>query len=32
VTLDGSAIVPPDQVASVVVENEAGRQFAELLA
>jgi hypothetical protein len=29
-TLDGSAIVPPDQVASVVVENEAGRQFAEL--
>ena len=31
-TLDGSAIVAPDQVAAVVVENEAGHQFAELQA
>ena len=28
VTLDGSALVPLDQVAAVVVENEAGREFA----
>ena len=28
VTLDGSAIVALDQVAAVVVENEAGREFA----
>ncbi|MGH3588506.1 MAG: anti-sigma factor, partial [Pseudonocardia sp.] len=27
-TLDGSAIVPLDQVAQVVVQNEAGREFA----
>ncbi len=27
-TLDGSAIVPLDEVAQVVVENEAGRRFA----
>jgi Putative zinc-finger len=27
-TLDGSALVAPDQVAAVVVENEAGHQFA----
>jgi hypothetical protein len=27
VTLDGSAIVPVDDVAAVVVENEAGREF-----
>ena len=26
-TLDGAAIVPPDQVASVVIENENGAQF-----
>jgi hypothetical protein len=26
-TLDGSAIVPPDQVGAVVVENENGAQF-----
>ena len=26
-TLHGSAIVPPDQVAAVLVENEAGREF-----
>jgi anti-sigma factor RsiW len=32
ITLDGSAIVAPDQVASVMVENEAGHQFAEALA
>ncbi|GAA1312809.1 anti-sigma factor family protein [Pseudonocardia xinjiangensis] len=30
VTLHGSAIIAPDQVASVMVENEAGRQFAHL--
>jgi hypothetical protein len=30
VTLDGSAIVPPDQLAAVVVENEAGHEFAVL--
>jgi anti-sigma factor RsiW len=30
VTLHGSAIIAPDQVAAVVVENEAGRQFAQL--
>jgi anti-sigma factor RsiW len=28
VTLDGSALVPLDQVAEVVIENEAGREFA----
>ena len=28
VTLDGSALVPLDQVAEVVVQNEAGREFA----
>ena len=28
VTLDGSALVPVDQVAAVIVENEAGRVFA----
>jgi anti-sigma factor RsiW len=28
VTLDGSALVPLDQVEAIVVENEAGRQFA----
>jgi predicted anti-sigma-YlaC factor YlaD len=28
VTLDGSALVPLDDVAAVVVENEAGRRFA----
>jgi anti-sigma factor RsiW len=27
-TLDGSALVPMEQVAAVVVENEAGREFA----
>ena len=27
-TLDGSALVPLDQVAEVVIENEAGREFA----
>ena len=26
-TLDGAAIVPPDQVASVVIENENGAQY-----
>lgn len=31
-TLDGSAIVAPDQVTAVVVQNEAGHQFAELHA
>jgi RNA polymerase sigma-70 factor (ECF subfamily) len=30
ITLDGSAIVPPDQVAAVVVENDQGREFAVL--
>ena len=29
-TLDGSAIVPMDQVAAVVVQNEAGHEFAVL--
>ena len=28
ITLDGSALVPLDQVAEVVIENEAGREFA----
>lgn len=28
VTLDGSALVPLDQVAEVIIENEAGREFA----
>jgi anti-sigma factor RsiW len=28
VTLDGSALVPLDQVAQVVIQNEAGREFA----
>jgi anti-sigma factor RsiW len=28
VTLDGSALVPLDEVAEVVIENEAGREFA----
>jgi hypothetical protein len=28
VSLDGSALVPIDEVAAVVVENEAGREFA----
>ncbi len=28
VTLDGSALVPLDQVAEVVIENEAGQEFA----
>jgi anti-sigma factor RsiW len=28
VTLDGSALVPLDQVAEVVIENESGREFA----
>jgi anti-sigma factor RsiW len=28
ITLDGSALVAPDQVAAVVVENDAGHQFA----
>jgi RNA polymerase sigma-70 factor (ECF subfamily) len=28
VTLDGSALVPLDQVAEVVIQNEAGREFA----
>jgi anti-sigma factor RsiW len=28
ITLDGSALVPMDQVAEVVIENEAGREFA----
>lgn len=28
VTLDGSALVAPDQVTAVVVENEAGHEFA----
>jgi anti-sigma factor RsiW len=28
VSLDGSALVPLDQVAEVVIENEAGREFA----
>jgi hypothetical protein len=32
VTLDGSALVPLDQVAEVVVENEAGREFASARA
>jgi anti-sigma factor RsiW len=27
-TIDGSALVPLDQVAEVVIENEAGREFA----
>ena len=30
--VDGAAIVPPDQVAGVAVENEAGEQFVELRA
>jgi RNA polymerase sigma-70 factor (ECF subfamily) len=28
VTLDGSALVPLDQIAEVVIQNEAGREFA----
>lgn len=28
ITLDGSALVPLDEVAEVVIENEAGREFA----
>jgi Putative zinc-finger len=32
ITLDGSAIVPPDQVAAVVVENDQGHEFAVLRA
>jgi hypothetical protein len=28
ITLDGSALVPLDQVAEVVIENEEGREFA----
>ena len=28
ITLDGSAIVPLDQVAEIVIENEAGQEFA----
>jgi anti-sigma factor RsiW len=28
ITLDGSALVPLDQVAEVVIENDAGREFA----
>jgi hypothetical protein len=28
ITLDGSALVPLDQVAEVVIENEAGQEFA----
>lgn len=31
-TLNGSAAVAPEQVAAVVVENQAGRQFVELRA
>lgn len=30
-TLNGSAAVAPEQVAAVVVENQAGRQFVEVL-
>jgi predicted anti-sigma-YlaC factor YlaD len=30
--VDGAAIVPPDQVAGVAVENEAGREFVVLRA
>jgi hypothetical protein len=30
ITLEGSAIVPPDQVEAVVVENDAGHEFAVL--
>ena len=32
ITLDGSALVAPDQVAAVVVQNEAGHEFAVLRA